>query len=124
MPQDMLDTSICIDVVKSYRPKLNERFNRLAEQLCISTITLAELQSCAEKSARRLDDLEAIRQFAARLAILPFTAAAAAHYGEIRARLERAATPTGAPGGHLRHADRRARTQRRDDGRHEQPARV
>jgi len=67
----------------------------LAEQLCIFTVTLAELHDGAEKSARRLDDLEAIRQFAARLEVLPFSAAAAAHYGEIRAALERAGTPAG-----------------------------
>jgi tRNA(fMet)-specific endonuclease VapC len=96
MPQYMLDTNICITVVKNYPPKLRERFNRLAEQLCISTVTLAELHYGAEKSAPRLDNLEAIRQFAARLGILPFSAAAAAHYGEIRAELERAGKPAGA----------------------------
>jgi tRNA(fMet)-specific endonuclease VapC len=96
MPQYMLDTNICIYVVKNYPPKLRERFNRLAEQLCISTVTLAELHYGADKSARRLDNLEAIRQFVARLGILPFSAAAAAHYGEIRAALERAGTPAGA----------------------------
>jgi tRNA(fMet)-specific endonuclease VapC len=96
MPQYMLDTNICIYVVKNYPPKLRERFNRLAEQLCISTVTLAELHYGAEKSARRLDNLEAIRQFVARLGILPFSAAAAAHYGEIRAALERVGTPAGA----------------------------
>src|SRR5262249_61675826 len=96
MPQYMLDTNICIYVVKDYPAKLRERFNRLAEQLCISTVTLAELHYGAEKSARRLDNLEAIRQFVARLEVLPFSAAAAAHYGEIRAALERAGTPAGA----------------------------
>lgn len=96
MPQYMLDTNICIYVVKDYPPKLRQRFNRLAEQLCISTVTLAELHYGAEKSARRLDNLEAIRQFVARLEILPFSAVAAAHYGEIRAALERAGTLAGA----------------------------
>jgi tRNA(fMet)-specific endonuclease VapC len=96
MPQYMLDTNICIYVVKNYPAKLRERFNRLADQLCISTITLAELHDGAEKSARRLDNLEAIRQFVARLGILPFSTAAAAHYGEIRGALERAGTPAGA----------------------------
>jgi tRNA(fMet)-specific endonuclease VapC len=96
MPQYMLDTNICIHVVKNYPPQLRERFNRLAERLCISTITLAELHYGAEKSARRLDNLEAIRQFVARLAILPFNEEAAAHFGSIRAELERAGTPAGA----------------------------
>src|ERR1051326_686406 len=46
----MLDTNICIHVAKNYPPKLRERFNRLAEQLCISSVTLAELCYGAEKS--------------------------------------------------------------------------
>jgi len=33
MLQYMLDTAICIYVIKNYPPKLRERFNRLAEQL-------------------------------------------------------------------------------------------
>ena len=73
MRRDRVDTSICIRVVKSHPPKLNERVNRLADRLCISTIAPAELHDGAEKSARRLDNLEAIRQFASRLAILPFS---------------------------------------------------
>jgi len=44
----MLDTNICIYVIKNYPPKLRERFNRLAEQLCMSSITLAELHYGAD----------------------------------------------------------------------------
>jgi tRNA(fMet)-specific endonuclease VapC len=102
----MLDTSICIHVIRSYPPELWERFNRLAEQLCISSITLAELHYGAEKSARRLDNLQAIEHFAARLEVLPFSLRAAAHYGQIRAELERAGQPAGPHdmmiGGHAR----------------------
>ena len=54
MLQYMLDTNICIYVIKNYSAELRERFNRLAEQLCISSITLGELHYVAEKSARRL----------------------------------------------------------------------
>jgi addiction module HigA family antidote len=44
MPTYMLDTNICIHVMKSYPPNLLEKFNALAEQLCISSITLGELR--------------------------------------------------------------------------------
>jgi tRNA(fMet)-specific endonuclease VapC len=102
----MLDTDICIYVMKNYPPKLRERFNRLAERLCISSITLGELHYGAEKSARRLENLEAIEHFAARLEVLPFSPRAAAHYGQIRDELERAGRPAGAHdmmiGGHAR----------------------
>jgi tRNA(fMet)-specific endonuclease VapC len=91
----MLDTNICIYVLKNYPPRLRGRFNRLAEQLCISTITLGELHYGAEKSARRLENLEAIEQFAARLEVLSFSPKAAAHYGQMRAELERRGRPVG-----------------------------
>jgi tRNA(fMet)-specific endonuclease VapC len=108
MLQYMLDTNICIYVMKNYPPELRERFDRLAELLCVSSVTLAELHYGAEKSARRLDNLEAIRHFIARLDVLPFGADAAAHYGQIRARLERTGRLAGAYdmmiGGHARSA--------------------
>jgi len=96
MLQYMLDTNICIYVIKSYPPKLREKFNRLAEQLCISTVTLAELHYGAEKSLRRLENLQAIEHFTARLDVLEFSSKAAAHYGQIRTELERAGKPVGA----------------------------
>ncbi|WP_242221802.1 type II toxin-antitoxin system tRNA(fMet)-specific endonuclease VapC [Shinella zoogloeoides] len=102
----MLDTNICIYVMKTYPPAVREKFNALAEQLCISSITLAELHYGAEKSARRAENLVAVEHFVARLEVLPFAARAAAHYGQVRAELERAGTPCGPHdmqiGGHAR----------------------
>jgi tRNA(fMet)-specific endonuclease VapC len=95
MLQYLLDTNICIYVIKNYPTRLRERFNRLAEQLCISSITLGELHYGAEKSERRLQNLQAVEHFTARLEVLSFSAKAAAHYGEIRAALERAGKPVG-----------------------------
>jgi tRNA(fMet)-specific endonuclease VapC len=102
----MLDTNICIYVMKNYPQDLQDKFNSLAEQICISSITLGELHYGAEKSARRADNLTAIEHFVARLDVLPFDAKAAAHYGQLRAELERAGTPCGPHdmhiGGHAR----------------------
>jgi tRNA(fMet)-specific endonuclease VapC len=102
----MLDTNICIYVMKNYPQELRDKFNSLAEQLCISSITLGELHFGAEKSARRIDNLAAVEHFAARLDVLSFDAKAAAHYGQLRAELERAGTPCGPHdmqiGGHAR----------------------
>jgi tRNA(fMet)-specific endonuclease VapC len=102
----MLDTNICIYVMKNYPQDLREKFNSLAERLCISSITLGELYYSAEKSARRADNLIAVEHFVARLDVLPFDAKAAAHYGQVRAELERAGTPCGPHdmqiGGHAR----------------------
>ncbi len=102
----MLDTNICIYVMKTYPPQLREKFNALAEQLCMSSITLGELHYGAEKSARHVENLAAIDHFTARLEVLPFGNKAAAHYGQLRAELERAGTPCGPHdmqiGGHAR----------------------
>jgi tRNA(fMet)-specific endonuclease VapC len=95
MLEYLLDTNICIYIIKNYPAHLRERFNRLAEQLCISSITLGELHYGAEKSERRLQNLQAVEHFTARLEVLSFSAKAAAHYGEIRAALERAGKPVG-----------------------------
>ena len=102
----MLDTNICIYVMKNYPQDLREKFNSLAEQLCISSITLGELHYGAEQSVRRVGNLTAIQHFVARLDVLAFEAKAAAHYGQLRAELERAGAPCGPHdmqiGGHAR----------------------
>ncbi len=102
----MLDTNICIYVMKTYPPDLRDKFNSLADELCISSITLGELYYGAEKSARRHDNLSAVENFCARLEVLPFAEKAVSHYGQIRAELARAGTPCGAHdmqiGGHAR----------------------
>jgi tRNA(fMet)-specific endonuclease VapC len=96
MLQYMLDTNICIYVIKNYPAELRERFNQHADQMCISAMTLSELSFGAAKSSRRAENLHAIEQFVALLEILPFTAKAAVHFGQLRAELERAGRPVGA----------------------------
>jgi tRNA(fMet)-specific endonuclease VapC len=108
MLEYMLDTDICIYVLKNRPPGLRERFNRLAEQLCISAITLAELSYGVEKFSGRDENRRAVDRFAARLDVLPFSAEAALHYGQVRAELERIGRPAGAHdmllGAHARSA--------------------
>ncbi len=104
----MLDTDISIYVIKSRPPELRDRFDRLAEQLCISAITLAELHFGAEKSTRQQENLRIVEEFAARLIVLEFSAEAAAHHGQIRAHLTRTGNIVGPYdmliGGHARSA--------------------
>jgi tRNA(fMet)-specific endonuclease VapC len=95
MLQYMLDTNICIYVMKQRPEKLRERFDRFAEQLCISSITLGELYHGVDKSARRAENLHGLETFASRLEVLAFSPKAAAHYGQMRAELERAGRPIG-----------------------------
>ena len=85
----MLDTNLCIRVLRDRPPGLRDRFNAEAAALCISSVTLAELLYGAEKSQRPVETRHRVEDCAARLAVLPFDDAAAAHYGDIRADLER-----------------------------------
>lgn len=59
LPEAVAFPNICIYVMKNYPQDLREKFNSLAEQLCISSITLGELHYGA-------DNLTAIEQVAAR----------------------------------------------------------
>jgi tRNA(fMet)-specific endonuclease VapC len=85
----MLDTNLCIRVLRDRPPELRERFNREADTLCINTIVLTELLVGAEKSGRPAENRREVGRFAARLTVLPFDEAAAAHAAEIRVDLER-----------------------------------
>ena len=97
MPRYMLDTNICIYVIKNYPPRLRSRFDNLSAHLCISTVTFAELCYGAEKSARRAESMQDIEVFTERLEVLDFSVDAARHFGEIRAQLERAGKPVSSP---------------------------
>jgi len=85
----MLDTNIAIYVIKRRPEYVREIFNRHAERLCISSITLAELMHGVEKSAYPDRNARNVNDFVSRLAVLEYGQRAAAHYGEIRAELER-----------------------------------
>jgi tRNA(fMet)-specific endonuclease VapC len=85
----MLDTNTCVRVLKAeVTSTLVGRFNRHAEQLCISAIVLAELHYGAENSQRIAENLLGLENFVARLsAVLDFDAAAAADFGRIKVAL-------------------------------------
>ena len=85
----MLDTNLCIRVLRDRPAAIRERFNLNAEALCISTIVLTELLHGAARSARPEHHRAEVERFAARLEVLPFGAAAADHAADIRAALER-----------------------------------
>ena len=91
----MLDTNIAIYVIKRRPPEALATFNQHAGQLCISSITLAELMHGAEKSAKPDHNLRQVEDFISRLTVLEYGNKAAAHYGDIRAVLERKGTPIG-----------------------------
>lgn len=92
----MLDTNICIYAMKK---KPERVLKRLKEELnggiCISSITLAELEYGMRHSSDPARNEQALLRFLVPLSILPFGAAAASEYGEIRAYLQSQGTPIG-----------------------------
>jgi tRNA(fMet)-specific endonuclease VapC len=85
----MLDTNIAIYVIKRRPIDLLAVFNSHAGQMCISSISMAELLHGVEKSSKPEHNLRQVEDFASRLEVLEYGSKAAAHYGEIRADLER-----------------------------------
>jgi len=86
----MLDTNICIYIIKKKPPKVFETLKRLdIGDVCISAITLAELKYGVEKSQYRERNKIALTGFLTPLEILPFSDKSAVKYGEIRAILEK-----------------------------------
>lgn len=92
----MMDTNICIYAMKK---KPERVLKRLKEELnggiCISSITLAELEYGMKHSSDPARNEQALLRFLVPLSILPFGAAAASEYGEIRAYLQSQGTPIG-----------------------------
>lgn len=86
----MLDTNICIYAIKNKPEQVLQRLKEnLQEGLCISAITLSELEFGAAKSANPQKNQTAIMQLLLVLDVLPFDDRAAMEYGDIRADLEK-----------------------------------
>lgn len=93
----MLDTNICIYIVKKRPLQVLNRFKTFdVADIGVSSITLSELEYGVEKSINREQNREALIGFLAPLEIAPYDDLAAYHYGDIRARLEKAGRPVGA----------------------------
>ena len=92
----MLDTNICIYAIK-HKPE--QVFSRLQEhdpsEICISSVTYAELVHGVEKSQAVEKNRIAMSLFLSPITILGFDSYAAEEYGKIRADLERKGTPIG-----------------------------
>ena len=92
----ILDTNICIYIIKQKPEKVFERFYELIlGEVCLSTITLAELQYGVSKSLRTDKNQSALNHFLVPLEIVNFDVAATIEYGKIRSQLEKEGQPIG-----------------------------
>jgi tRNA(fMet)-specific endonuclease VapC len=93
----MLDTNICIYLIKKNRPEILRHLRRTEPaDVCLSAITVSELTYGVEKSARPERNRVALTRFLAPFTILPYDDHAALQYGRVRAQLEAMGQPIGA----------------------------
>lgn len=92
----MLDTNICIYIIKKKPEQVIERMRRTRiSDVGVSSITLSELEYGAVKSTRPEQNKLALVEFLAPLEILPYDDMAAHEYGKVRAYLEKQGSPIG-----------------------------
>ena len=92
----LLDTNICVAVIRMRSPRALARLQTMTPgSVGISIITVSELQFGAAKSQNPQRNRQALEQFLLPLEILDYDSTAAAHYGDVRAVLEKAGTPIG-----------------------------
>jgi tRNA(fMet)-specific endonuclease VapC len=90
----LLDTNICIYLIKKHPPEVLARFQQIQlKQLHIPTITLFELYFCLEKNNSQQRNLAALENFIAPLTIVEFTLDAAKKAAKIRSNLQKQGTP-------------------------------
>jgi len=85
----MLDTNICIYIIKNKPQSVLEHLKTKRDGLTVSAITLAELEHGVSASTYQERNALALMQFLVIARCLPFTHQAATEYGKIRADLQR-----------------------------------
>ncbi len=92
----MLDTNICIYAIKHKPEKVFQRLQETEpENVCISSVTYAELVHGVEKSVAVEKNRIALSLLLSNIEIVSFDVNAANEYGVIRADLEKKGTPIG-----------------------------
>lgn len=92
----MLDTCICIYLIRNKSRKMQKRFESFQiGDLYVSSVTEAELRYGAEKSANPDKNHSNLDRFFLTLPVLNYDRAASREYGKIRLNLEKKGTPIG-----------------------------
>ena len=92
----LLDTNICIYIIKKKPEEVRQRFLKIPMgQIGISSITLAELHYGVCKSMHPEKNLRALNQFLVSLEIYDFDFYSAIEYGEVKGDLDRKGLPIG-----------------------------
>ena len=92
----MLDSNVCIHLMRHPDSPVRVRFNFNYDVLCISTVTFHELVHGVHRSARPEYQRDLTIDLISRLDVLDFDDAAAHHSGEIHASLAKIGSVIGA----------------------------
>ena len=92
----MLDTNICIYIIKKHPESILMKFQKYRHQnIYISVITLAELQYGVERSSSKKFNQKIINDFISHLLVVPWGKESALQYGKLRNALNEKGTPVG-----------------------------
>ncbi|WP_428357155.1 type II toxin-antitoxin system tRNA(fMet)-specific endonuclease VapC [Methyloprofundus sp.] len=93
----LLDTNICIYLIKQHPPEVLQRFQQIQiQQLHIPTISIFELYYGIAKNNSQQRNLKALENFIAPLTVVDFSIEAAKKAASIRATLEKQGNTIGA----------------------------
>jgi tRNA(fMet)-specific endonuclease VapC len=86
----LLDTNVCVDYLNGRHPAVTRAIQRASpDDLCVSSVAIAELRYGAEKSAHRQRNHARLDVFLSEIPCVDFDSKAAAFYGRVRNTLER-----------------------------------
>jgi tRNA(fMet)-specific endonuclease VapC len=92
----LLDTNVCVDYLTGRFPQVVRRIQRSApEDLCLSSIVIAELRYGADKSGKPGRNHQLLDVMTGEIPARDFDSAAASVYGKVRATLEKKGRPIG-----------------------------
>jgi len=92
----LLDTNVCVDYLNGRYPSVTQAIQRSSpDDLCVSSVAVAELRYGAEKSVHRRQNHARLDVFLGEVACVDFDRNAASVYGRVRAALERRGTLIG-----------------------------
>jgi len=92
----MLDTNICIYIIKKRPPDVLTRFETMQNMfVSVSVVTFAELQYGVEKSAAKQHNQHVLEAFLSNVLIMSWDKDAGVQYARLRSHLESRGTPIG-----------------------------
>jgi tRNA(fMet)-specific endonuclease VapC len=92
----MLDTNVCIEIIRRNERVISRWRDVTTAGICISAITLGELEVGVAKSVKAEKNRIELAKFLALVTVLPFDGAVTETYGAIRGTLERKSQQIGA----------------------------